>query len=290
MASAPKIAALLKVNHLDAGGLAGKWETYGRAVVPAPWDATQKALLIFGSDVRGAIYGVSDLSREMGVSPWEWWADVTIRKVDHIAVDAATHFAAEPKIKYRAIFLNDEDFGLRPWAAQTYDPKFHYIGPKTYARIYELMWRLKSDTLWPAMHKGTIGFDQVPGNPELADAYAIIHATSHAEPMLRNNDREWDVNTMGPFNWLTNRDRVVKYWDDAVAEHKQFENMYTVGMRGIGDYAMVGVSNAEQTKNVLTQVITAQRDMLTRNYGKPAATIPQVFTPYKRCSRPTTRG
>ncbi len=113
LASAPKIAALLKVNHLDAAPIAGKWETYGRGRhPPRRGTQTKKRCSFSGSDVRGAIYGVSDLSREMGVSPWEWWADVTIRKVDHIAVDAATRYAAEPKIKYRAIFLNDEDLRL----------------------------------------------------------------------------------------------------------------------------------------------------------------------------------
>ncbi|MEI9886493.1 MAG: glycosyl hydrolase 115 family protein [Rhizomicrobium sp.] len=119
---APLIASLLKANHIAAAPIAGKWESYGRAVIPSPADPRQKALLIFGSDVRGTIYGVVDLTREMGVSPWEWWADVTIRKVPSIRIDGALRYSREPSVRYRAIFLNDEDFGLKPWAAKTYEP------------------------------------------------------------------------------------------------------------------------------------------------------------------------
>src|SRR5579862_2259217 len=110
----PLVARLLTENHIDTTPLKGKWETYGRAVIPAPHDPKHMALLIFGSDMRGTIFGVTDLSREMGVSPWEWWADVTIRKVPRIAVDGATRYSGEPSVRYRAIFLNDEDFGLKP--------------------------------------------------------------------------------------------------------------------------------------------------------------------------------
>src|SRR5262249_22202695 len=173
----PFVARLLAENHIDTTPLKGKWESYGRAAIPAPDDPKHKALLIFGSDVRGTIYGVTDLSREMGVSPWEWWADVAIRKAPRIAVDGATRYSREPSVHYRAIFLNDEDFGLKPWSAKTYEPEVGSIGPKTYARIFELMWRLKANTIWPAMHKGTIAFDDVPGNAEMAEADAIIHAT-----------------------------------------------------------------------------------------------------------------
>ena len=280
-ADSPMIAGLLKANHIDAAPIAGKWESYGRAVVPAPWNPKQNALVIFGSDTRGAIWGVIDLTREMGVSAWEWWADVTIRKADAIHVSDARFYSREPSVKYRAIFLNDEDFGLKPWASKTYDPKLGDIGPKTYRRIFELMWRLKANTIWPAMHKGTAAFDDVPGNAQTAADYAIVHASSHAEPMLRNNDREWNVGTMGPFSWLSNKHNVLKYWDEAVEAHKQYENVYTVGMRGIGDTGMVGVSSAGQTKDALTDVIAEQRRILERRLGKPADQIPQAFTPYK---------
>ncbi|MEJ0026255.1 MAG: glycosyl hydrolase 115 family protein [Rhizomicrobium sp.] len=275
----PAIAALLQANRIDTAPLAGKWESYGRAVVAMPDE--RKALLIFGSDVRGTIYGVVDLTREMGVSPWEWWADVAPRRVSVLAVDAGLHYSKEPSVKYRAIFLNDEDFGLKPWAAKTFEPEAGTIGPKTYARIFELMWRLKADTLWPAMHKGTVAFDEEPGNAEMADSYAVIHATSHAEPMLRNNDREWDSAKRGPFNWRTNRAQLLDYWDGAVDSHKQFENIYTLGLRGVGDVQMQGADGPAQMRDILTDVFAQQRAILEHRLGKPANRIPQVFTPYK---------
>src|SRR5215472_8223896 len=251
---APLIANLLAANHIESSPLAGKWEVYGRAVVPAPWNPRARVLVIYGSDVRGTIWGVIDLTREMGVSAWEWWADVTIRKVPKINVSAAPFLSREPTVRYRAIFLNDEDFGLKPWAAKTYEPEAGTIGPRTYERIFELMWRLKANTIWPAMHKGTVAFDEEPGNAQMADDYAIIHATSHAEPMLRNNDREWDPAKRGPFNWLTNRKALIDYWDEAVDSHKQYENMYTVGLRGVGDVPMQGADSAAETRDILENV------------------------------------
>jgi len=277
----PTVARLLSENHIDTAPLKGKWESYGRAVIPAPDDPKHSALLIFGADVRGTIYGVTDLSREMGVSPWEWWADVTIRKAPRIAVDGALRFSREPSVHYRAIFLNDEDFGLKPWSAKTYEPEAGSIGPKTYARVFELMWRLKANTIWPAMHKGTIAFDDVPGNAEMADAYAVIHATSHAEPMLRNNDREWDPEKRGQFNWLTNRQGLLDYWDQAVAGHAQFENIYTMGLRGVGDYPMLGADGPAAMRDILQDVIGQQRNILAKRIGRTVDQIPQVFTPYK---------
>jgi hypothetical protein len=279
--NAPLIQNLLKADAIDPTPIAGKWESYGRAVVPAPWNPAAKVLVIFGSDTRGTIYGVVDLTREMGVSAWEWWADVTIRKVDRIAVDALLSYSKEPTVKYRAIFLNDEDFGLKPWAAKTYEPEAGTVGPKTYARIFELMWRLKANTIWPAMHKGTVAFDEEPGNAEMAASYAIIHATSHAEPMLRNNDREWDPSKRGAFNWQTNRQALIDYWDEAVDSHKQFENIYTIGLRGVGDVPMQGAASPQQTRDILEDVMAQQRAILEHRLGRHADTIPQAFTPYK---------
>ncbi len=198
-------------------------------MIPAPGDPKRSALLIFGSDVRGTIYGVTDLSREMGVSPWEWWADVTIRKVPKIAVDGATRFSHEPSVHYRAIFLNDEDFGLKPWSAKTYEPEVGSIGPKTYARIFELMWRLKANTIWPAMHKGTIAFDDVPGNAEMSGRLRN-HSARRRTP---NRDAAQQRPRMG-----SGQARGVQLADQpqgadrllgrgAVAGHAQFENIYT---------------------------------------------------------------
>ena len=279
LAKSPTIAALLKANHLDAARLAGQWETYGRAQVTLP--DGRPALLIFGSDTRGTIWGVMDLSREMGVSPWEWWADVKIRQVDHIAVDGDLRYSKTPSVKYRGIFLNDEEFGLYPWASQTNDPKLHDIGPKTYARVYELMWRLKANTFWPGMRGVEKSFNQIPGNAEMAQSYGLVRASSHAEMISRTNIREWDVETMGPYNIFENRKRVMDYWREAVRRWGKNDNMYTVGMRGIEDRPMQGANTPQDQARALEQVFAEQRKMLGDELKKPVDQVPQVFTPYK---------
>jgi hypothetical protein len=274
----PEIAALLKANHIDTAAVAGKWETYGRAVVD---QNGRKVLVIFGSDTRGAIWGAVDVSREMGVSPWEWWADVKIAKKTRVAVNDAPFTSKEPTVKYRGIFLNDEEYGLFPWAAKTYDKKFGNLGPKTYARIYELMWRLKANTIWPAMHTVSEAFNKVPGNPETAGDYAIVHGTSHVEMMLRSNPHEWDTKTMGDYNFVANRQRMLEYWDGAVKDFGKYDNAYTVGLRGADDYPMAGADTPQGMAKILEDVFAAQRQILEKRLGKPANQIPQVFTPYK---------
>jgi hypothetical protein len=277
----PAIAALLKANAIDTAPIAGKWETYGRALVAAPGNPNRNILVIFGSDTRGTVWGVIDLSREMGVSAWEWWADVKIRKSSRVAVDGALRYSKEPSVKYRGIFLNDEEYGLFPWASKTYDPKLGNIGPKTYARIFELMWRLKANTFWPAMHTVSEAFNKVPGNPETAADYAIVHASSHVEMMLRSNPREYDAKTMGPYNFVANRENMLRYWDGAVEKFGKYDNVYTVGLRGADDYPMSGADTPQGMAKILEDVFAAQRKILTDRLGKPADQIPQVFTPYK---------
>jgi hypothetical protein len=280
-ADSPLIVRLLETNHLDVSAIRGKWETYGRAVIPAPWDSQRKALLIFGSDTRGTIWGVIDLTREMGVSAWEWWADVTIRKVEQVEVEAATSYSHEPAVQYRGFFLNAGENGLNPWAAKTYDPGFGNIGPKTYARIFELMWRLKANLIWPAMTKADAPFNATPENLKLASDYAIVRGTSHVEMLLRNNPHEWNGKTMGPYNWRTNRDRMIEYWRQAVRKFGAFENLYTVGLRNTDDFPMQGAETPKEMADILNDVIATQRRILSQELHKPANQIPQVFTLYK---------
>jgi hypothetical protein len=280
-ADSPVVARLLKSNHIDTASIRGKWETYGRAVIPAPWDPHSNALLIFGSDTRGTIWGVIDLTREIGVSAWEWWADVTIRKVDRVAVNEATFFSQEPSVRYRGFFLNAGENGLNPWAAKTYDPAFGNIGPKTYARVYELLWRLKANLIWPAMTIADTPFNATQENAKLAADYAIVRGSSHVEMLLRNNPHEWDSKKMGPYSWLTNRDRMIQYWRQAVHRFGAYENLYTVGLRNIDDFPMVGADTPRQMANILSDVIVTQRKILSEELHKPANQIPQVFTLYK---------
>jgi hypothetical protein len=272
---APVIRGALRNKHF---GLAGAWERYGRAVRR---DGGRKMLVLAGSDTRGAIWGVIDLTREMGVSAWEWWADVTPRRVERIDVKDGARISTAPSVKYRGIFLNDEDWGLQPWAAKTYDPELGDIGPRTYARIFELMWRLKANTIWPAMHDVTKPFYLVPGNREVAGAYSIVVGTSHAEPMLRNNVREWAGTDRGDFNFFTNRDAILGYWRERVAQTRGDKAIYSVGIRGVHDSAMEGADTPEQARRGVMRAIDAQRELLSTTLGKPATQVPQALTLYK---------
>ncbi|MBW8881065.1 MAG: glycosyl hydrolase 115 family protein [Asticcacaulis sp.] len=271
---APQVRRLAALAHADLAPLKGQWETYRRLVVR---DKTHTYIIIAGSDRRGAIYGTVDLSRELGVSPWEWWADVTPRHHDRLAVGAAEVTSKTPSVQYRGIFLNDEDWGLEPWAAQTFDPATGNIGPKTYAKVFELMWRLKANTLWPAMHSVSTPFYGNPGNPPLADDYAIVVGTSHAEPMMRNNLREWDEAKRGPFDFTKNKQTILDYWRQRIEQGKAYENIYTVGLRGIHDGPMQGASTMAERQAILQTVIGLQQDILKSVPHKPA---PQVYVAY----------
>lgn len=278
---AAMIAAILRTNKISTSQIGRKWETYGRAVVPAPWNPKEKALVIFGSDTRGTIWGVIDLTREMGVSPWEWWADVAIRRVDRIAVDASLHYSREPSVKYRGIFLNAGEHGMNPWVSKTFDPAQGNMGPRSYARIFELMWRLKANTIWPAMTKVDTPFNAILDNARTAAGYAIVRGSSHVEMLLRTNSREWDPATRGPYNWLLNRQEMIHYWTESVQKFGSYENLYTVGLRNMDDFPMQGVNTPEQMADVLHEVINGQRKILSDELHRPASEAPQVFTAYK---------
>ena len=262
---------------IDLAPLHGQTERYLRVAVKDR--DGRDILLIAGSDKRGAVYGVVDLTRELGISAWEWWADVKPRPDTQPVVDGAFRLSAAPSVQYRGIFLNDEDWGLQPWAAGK-DPA-RDIGPATYARVFELLWRLKANLIWPAMHESTKPFYQIPGNARMAEDYAIVIGTSHAEPLMRNNVHEWDSRRRGPFNFLVNRDAMLDYWRERVDEVRSGENIYTVGLRGVHDSAMEGAATVEQARGVTDDVIGLQRDILARSLGRPASQVPQVLTLYK---------
>jgi hypothetical protein len=266
---------------VDLAELQGQWERYVRVAVRSRRKPGIVYLLIAGSDPRGTVWGVIDLTRELGVSPWEWWADVSPRRAKRLTVAGERRLSETPAVQYRGIFLNDEDWGLQPWAAKTHEPEVGDIGPKTYARIFELLWRLKANTIWPAMHDSTKPFYQIPGNAETARDYSIVMGTSHAEPMMRNNVREWDDKTRGDFNFFTNRRQMVDYWGQRAEEVKAFENIYTIGLRGKHDSGMQGASSPEQARDAVAEVIGLQRGLLAKAQGRPADQVPQVLTLYK---------
>jgi hypothetical protein len=274
------IDALIQTGKLDTGPLEGQWECFVIAIVDEPLPDIEKGLVIAGSDRRGTAFGVYELSQAIGVSPWYWWADVTPVKKSALYVTAGTHFFGPPSVKYRGIFINDEDWGLQPWAAKTFEPELGDIGPKTYAKVFELLLRLKANTLWPAMHQVTKAFNLYPENKIVADEYAIIMASSHAEPMLRNNVTEWTA-PHEDFDYAKNPDGVLAYWEQRVAENGRFENIYTIGMRGIHDSGMVGVRKMEEKIALLERIFADQRGLLAKYVNPDVTKVPQAFTPYK---------
>ena len=185
---------LMAAGKLSAAGVRGQWESYVISVVEQPLPGVPRALVIAGSDRRGTAFGVFEVARRMGVSPWVWWADVAPAQHAALYVQPGRVVQGPPAVQYRGIFLNDEDWGLRPWAARHLDSAVHDIGPQTYAHIFELLLRLKANYIWPAMHPGTKAFYHYPADPVLADRYAIVVGGSHCEPMLRNNVFEWAEN------------------------------------------------------------------------------------------------
>jgi hypothetical protein len=261
--------------------IAGGWEQYSFKTILNPYPGVKQALVISGSDRRGTAYGIFELSRTIGISPWYWWADVSPEKKANIFINPVDYISEPPSVKYRGIFLNDEDWGLQPWAAKTYEPETGDIGPKTYKKIFELMLRLKANLIWPAMHSCTKSFYHYPENKKVADSYGIIVGSSHAEPMLCNNVDEWHKATMGEFNYKTNREAVYKYWEKRILESRSFENIYTLGMRGIHDSGMDGAASVNDKINLLQEIIKDQRNLLKNYINQDVTKIPQVFIPYK---------
>ncbi|CAA9194783.1 hypothetical protein FLA105534_00320 [Flavobacterium bizetiae] len=241
-------------------------------------------LLIAGSDVRGTVYAIFEMTERLGVSPWKWWADVHSIKKENLTFQLPRKgINTAPSVQYRGIFLNDEDWGLQPWAAKTFEKETGDIGPKTYEKIFQLLLRLKANTIWPAMHPSTKGFFTISGNKEMAQKYHIVIGSSHAEPMLRNNVDEWKPKIYGDYNYFTNKTQVDKYWQDRLDELKlgQNETIMTLGMRGVHDSKMEGAKDLKESIAMVEKIIVNQREMLSNTFKKPLAAIPQAFVPYK---------
>jgi hypothetical protein len=277
----PILDRLKRAGKLDARSIEGKWESALTIMVEHPLPGVRRALVVAGSDRRGAAFALFTLSRQMGVSPWYWWADVPVAQHAAIYVDGRPHVQHEPSVQYRGIFLNDEDWGLRPWATKNMDLALGNIGPRTYERIFELLLRLHANTLWPAMHPGTLAFNAVPENAKLADKWGIVMGSSHSEALLRNNVGEWDEKRDGPWNYQINRAVIDAYWDRRVRENAGYENFYTVGMRGVHDSGLEATGTAEQKAKLVEEVMRSQRKILATHVGKDVAKIPQVIWLYK---------
>ncbi len=267
-------------GKLDVSKIRGKWESFIITTVQRPTPNIKRALVIAGSDRRGTAFGVYELSQMIGVSPWYWWADVTSEKKTSLYISQGTFISREPSVKYRGIFINDEDWGLQPWAAKTFEPETGDMGPKTYAKVFELLLRLKANTLWPAMHEVTKPFNFIAGNAQMADDHAIVMGSSHAEPMLRNNVGEWKANK-DDYNFVTNPGGVTEYWDKRANENRNFESIYTLGMRGIHDSPLIGTRSQAERIPLLEKIFSVQRGLIAKHVNPNVEAVPQIFCPYK---------
>jgi hypothetical protein len=274
------IDQLVAAKRVDISRLKGAWESFVIATVDRPMPGVDKAVVVVGSDRRGTAFGVYEVAQAMGVSPWAWWADVTPKRREALFVRAGVHRFGPPSVRYRGVFVNDEDWGLYPWAVKTFDPERGDIGPKTYRKVFTLLLRLKANTLWPAMHHTTAPFNSDPANAKLAEEYGIVMGSSHAEAMLRNNVGEWKDDP-AKFNYATNPEGVKAYWEERAKANAGFESLWTVGMRGIHDTGMVGPKTTEEKVALLDKIIADQREILGRNVNADVAKVPQIFVPYK---------
>ncbi len=269
------IDQLVSRHQLDLSSIQGGWEQYIIKVI-------DRQLVIVGSDRRGAAYGLLTLSEKIGVSPWYWWADVPV--VHHKALFVDADYASQaPTIKYRGIFINDEDWGLKTWASRNYEKELGDIGPKTYDRVCELILRLKGNMLAPAMHSCTGAFYSHPESQVVADKWGIMITTSHCEPLLFNNAAlsEWDKARDGEWNYETNSATILRKLDNRIRETAQYDNIYTMGLRGLHDEAMKGSKDPKARARTLEKVIDKQRQILEKYKHTKADALPQIFVPYK---------
>jgi len=285
---------------LDTTPIQGKWESYVITTVDNPWKGCSSALVIAGSDKRGTIYGIYELSQQLGVSPWYWWADVPARQMASAYVKKGTFASGEPKVRYRGLFINDENPCMQRWAREKFEKG---MGSEMYAHMFELILRLKGNLLWPGMwgsfkeylplqtmiknedgsYEGNAFNLDDPENPRLADEYGIVVGTSHHEPMQRSQ-QEWLRNKQdygnGEWNWLTNKDAIKRFFTEGIEHTKDYESLITMGMRGDEDRPMTDAGSAEANFRVLEEIMGEQRRIIENVTGKPAAQTPQVWTLY----------
>lgn len=293
------------LDHLDdkcdlgLDSVKGKWECFRVKVVDNPAPGVDRALVIAGSDRRGTIYGIYEFSRQLGVSPWHWWLDAPVRTLREAYVRPIDFCSGEPKVKYRGVFINDEFPSMTSWARK----RFGGMNSEMYVHIYELLLRLKANTLWPAMwgsfkeykplipiykdedglFEGNCFNEDDPDNPRLANEYGIIIGTSHHEPMQRSQ-QEWIRHRQdygnGEWNYLTNRKGIEKFFREGIANSVGYDNLVTIGMRGDEDRPMTDAGSAEANFRTMQNIIKRQREIIEDVTGRPAAETPQVWTLY----------
>ncbi|MBO4451019.1 MAG: glycosyl hydrolase 115 family protein [Bacteroidaceae bacterium] len=266
------IDRLIKQKKLDVSKVKGQWESF---VI----DVMDGNLVVAGSDKRGTIYGIYEISQRIGVSPWYWWADVPVQHQDELYWTAGRFVQPSPKVKYRGIFINDEWPSFGDWATE----HFGGINSKAYAHMFELLLRLKANYLWPAMWGSRFNEDD-PESPRLADEYGIVMGTSHHEPMMRAH-REYVTrkDEIGPWDYSVNKERLDKFFLDGMQRNKAYDNLVTIGMRGDGDVAMGKGDDADNMKT-LAEVIKGQRSIIKKVYGREDG-VPQLWAIFTEVQR-----
>ncbi|WP_207424622.1 glycosyl hydrolase 115 family protein [Desertivirga brevis] len=268
----PLINELVAKKKLDISPIVNQWERFIIQTIDNPFPGVTQALVIVGSDRRGAAFGVFTLSEKMGVSPWYWWADAPVKKNGSVFLKKGRYLSDGPAVKYRGIFINDESPAFRNWANE----KFGGINHKCYEKIFELLLRNKANFLWPSMWLPTMFNVDDPLNPKTADEFGIVMSTSHHEPMMRAHN-EWSLFKGGSWNYKTNKDKLQQFWRGGIKRMGNYESVVTVGMRGDGDEGM----SEETAVDLLQTVIKDQREIIADVTGKPAEKTPQLWAIYK---------
>ena len=265
------IASLIKNKKIKVDSITGKWEAGITQIVNNPFPGIDKALVITGSDRRGTAFGVFELSKQIGVSPWYWWADVPVKKKKELYVSNSIHLQDRPLVKYRGIFINDEAPAFSGWTKE----KFGGVNHLVYEKVFELLLRLKSNYLWPAMWGNAFADDDTL-NPVMADKYGIVISNSHHEPMLRAQ-QEWKRYGKGAWNYQTNDTVLRAFWKKGIENMGNHESVVSIGMRGDGDMPMTQGSNIA----LLEKIVADQRKIIEDVTGKPASSTPQSWALYK---------
>ena len=274
----PLMDGLVEAGRLNVDGVKGQWESFVIETVDG-------SLVVAGSDKRGTIYGIYDISEKIGVSPWYWWADVQPRKSASLYVRQGRYVQPSPKVKYRGIFINDEWPSFGGWATA----KFGGLNAKMHARLFELLLRLKANYFWPAMWATAFNEDD-PKNPELADMYGIVMGTSHHEPMMRaHKEYTRRRDEVGEWNYATNKARLDSFFTDGLRRNKAYDNLITIGMRGDGDVAMSDGGD-EQNMRVLADVVKGQREIIKNVYGCDPQEVPQLWAIFTEVQRYYDKG
>jgi hypothetical protein len=267
----PLIQRMAAEKKIHAEGLKGQWEKFQLETVNDPVPGISSALVIYGSDKRGTAYAIFELSKQMGVSPWWWWADVPVKAKKEIYFKNGTYEYGSPSVKYRGIFINDEAPAFSGWTKE----KFGGVNHLVYEKIFELMLRLKANYLWPAMWGNAFNDDDTL-NPILANKYGIVMGTTHHEPMLRAQ-QEWKRYGKGLWNYDSNEVVLKAFWKKGIENMDSRESIVSIGMRGDGDMPMTVGSNI----SLLERIVKDQRQIIEEVTKKPASETPQLWALYK---------